>query len=99
LNQDMRGLYSRPLRGRGKTAANASMNCSRRSPARCYAGRNDWPMRGTILSSARLPEVSTDLEDQMNESTKRVSDLLHEAGETHHQVFRITDGADDDWAS
>jgi hypothetical protein len=56
-------------------------------------------MRGTILSSARLPEVSTDLEDQMNESTKRVSDLLHEAGETHHQVFRITDGADDDWAS
>ena len=29
----------------------------------------------------------------------RVSALLHEAGETHHQVFRITEGADDDWAS
>jgi hypothetical protein len=29
----------------------------------------------------------------------RVSELLHEAGETHHVVFRITDGADDDWAS
>ena len=29
----------------------------------------------------------------------RVSDLLHEAAETHHRVFRITDGADDDWAS
>jgi hypothetical protein len=28
-----------------------------------------------------------------------VSDLLHEAGETHHQVFRIVDGADPDWAS
>ena len=28
-----------------------------------------------------------------------VSALLHEAGETHHQVFRIVDGADDDWAS
>jgi hypothetical protein len=28
-----------------------------------------------------------------------VSALLHEAGETHHQVFRITEGADDDWAS
>jgi hypothetical protein len=27
------------------------------------------------------------------------SDLLHEAGETHHRVFRIVDGADDDWAS
>jgi hypothetical protein len=29
----------------------------------------------------------------------RISELLHEAGETHHQVFRITDGADPDWAS
>ena len=29
----------------------------------------------------------------------RVGGLLHEAAETHHQVFRITDGADDDWAS
>jgi hypothetical protein len=25
--------------------------------------------------------------------------LLHEAGETCHRVFRIVDGADDDWAS
>lgn len=24
---------------------------------------------------------------------------LHEAAETHHRVFRIVDGADDDWAS
>jgi hypothetical protein len=24
---------------------------------------------------------------------------LHEASEAHHQVFRIVDGADDDWAS
>ena len=32
-------------------------------------------------------------------STERVSELLHEAGETHHRVFRIVDGADDDWAS
>lgn len=30
---------------------------------------------------------------------KRVAGLLHEAGETHHRVYRITDGADDDWAS
>ncbi len=35
----------------------------------------------------------------MNDNAKKASDLLHEAGETHHQVFRITDGADDDWAS
>jgi hypothetical protein len=35
----------------------------------------------------------------MDENVKRISALLHEAGETHHQVFRITDGADDDWAT
>jgi hypothetical protein len=35
----------------------------------------------------------------MNERHTRLSDLLQEAAETHHQVFRITDGADDDWAS
>jgi hypothetical protein len=36
---------------------------------------------------------------RMNDVAGQVSDLLHEVGETHHQVFRITDGADDDWAS
>jgi hypothetical protein len=35
----------------------------------------------------------------MDERAQRVSDLLHEAGEVHHVVYRITDGADDDWAS
>ncbi|HEY7621213.1 MAG TPA: hypothetical protein VH834_15655 [Solirubrobacteraceae bacterium] len=35
----------------------------------------------------------------MDERVQRVSDLLHEAGEVHHVVYRITDGADDDWAS
>jgi hypothetical protein len=35
----------------------------------------------------------------MDERRARVSDLLHEAAETHHRVFRITEGADDDWAS
>lgn len=28
-----------------------------------------------------------------------VAGLLHEAAETHHRVYRITDGDDDDWAS
>jgi len=31
--------------------------------------------------------------------TARVSELLHEVAETHHVVYRITDGADPDWAS
>jgi hypothetical protein len=29
----------------------------------------------------------------------RISSLLHEAGETHHLVYRIVDGDDPDWAS
>ena len=35
----------------------------------------------------------------MTGTLQQISGLLHEAGETHHQVFRIVDGADDDWAS
>jgi hypothetical protein len=35
----------------------------------------------------------------MDERTSKVADLLHEAAETHHTVYRITDGADEDWAS
>jgi hypothetical protein len=35
----------------------------------------------------------------MDDVKTRVAALLHEAGETHHRVFRIVDGADDDWAS
>ena len=35
----------------------------------------------------------------MNATVNQVSGLPHEAGATHHRVFRIVDGADDDWAS
>ena len=35
----------------------------------------------------------------MTDAADQISGLLHEAGETHHRVFRIVDGADDDWAS
>src|SRR6202034_4704606 len=37
--------------------------------------------------------------NHMTDTLEQVSALLHEAGETHHRVFRIVDGADDDWAS
>ena len=30
---------------------------------------------------------------------RRLAELLHEAAETHHTVFRISDGDDPDWAS
>jgi hypothetical protein len=35
----------------------------------------------------------------MSNTEDKVRDLLHEAGETHHIVFRLVNGADDDWAS
>jgi hypothetical protein len=35
----------------------------------------------------------------MNEIATRIADVLHEAAETHHLVYRITDGEDPDWAS
>ena len=35
----------------------------------------------------------------MDDRVRKVSELLHEAAETHHIVYRITDGEDPDWAS
>ena len=35
----------------------------------------------------------------MDERISRIASLLHEAGETHHTVYRIVDGDDPDWAS
>jgi hypothetical protein len=35
----------------------------------------------------------------MDEREAKVSEVLHRAAETHHVVFGIVDGADDDWAS
>src|SRR3954465_3890770 len=41
----------------------------------------------------RSPAWSADM------STGRIAELLHEAAETHHRVYRMTDGEDADWAS
>jgi len=35
----------------------------------------------------------------MTGASGQISELLHEAGETHHRVYRIVDGDDQDWAS
>jgi hypothetical protein len=34
-----------------------------------------------------------------DDRARRVAELLHEAAETHHAVYRIVDGDDPDWAS
>jgi hypothetical protein len=33
------------------------------------------------------------------DAVSRIAALLHEAAETHHIVYRVTDGDDPDWAS
>jgi hypothetical protein len=53
---------------------------------------------GRQLLPAHQPDIAVGGR-QMDERSTKVGELLHEAAETHHQVFRITDGADDDWAS
>ena len=35
----------------------------------------------------------------MSAPLEQVAELLHEAAETHHVVYRITEGEDPDWAS
>src|SRR5262249_33657078 len=51
-------------------------------------------------------DVLTDCDDAlrpepelMAATVEQVSALLHEVAETHHVVYRITDGGDPDWAS
>jgi hypothetical protein len=35
----------------------------------------------------------------MDDRATKIGELLHQAGETHHVVYRIVDGDDPDWAS
>jgi hypothetical protein len=53
------------------------------------------------LSPLSLPklELATATGGTVADTKTKISELLHEAGETHHRVYRIVDGADDDWAS
>ena len=37
--------------------------------------------------------------ERMSERMDKIAELLHEAAETHHVVYRIVDGDDPDWAS
>ena len=40
-----------------------------------------------------------DARQAMATASETLAELLHEAAETHHIVYRITDGDDPDWAS
>jgi len=66
-------------------------------PFRGFQGSNrpvPMAVSSKLLELANLVPLAT-----MTEPSEQISGLLHEAGETHHRVFRIVDGADDDWAS
>src|SRR5919201_5553236 len=71
-------------------------------------------MRGLTTSTARsMPPTTAHsgerqrhtcpneffVEGTMDHDVSTISELLHEASETHHRVYRIVDGADPDWAS
>ncbi len=34
-----------------------------------------------------------------DDNAMKIADLLHQAGDVHHQVFADTDGSDEDWAT
>jgi hypothetical protein len=62
--------------------------------------------KGTGLSPARgrfplsgPPGMVGAVDADSGDNIVRVQDLLGEAAETHHRVYRIVDGSDPDWAS
>src|SRR5215831_11043974 len=64
--------------------------------------REVYEVRAAAADGAGYPPAAAAGRDAgMSESKQQqqVSELLHEAAETHHRVFRIVDGADDDWAT
>ena len=52
-----------------------------------------------VLNPWCLGEAAILLPVEASNMTDRVAELLHEAAETHHVVYRISDGGDPDWAS
>jgi hypothetical protein len=53
----------------------------------------------TIRTNGRGVCEGAGLCEDRDVSTARIAELLHEAAETHHVVYRIVDGDDPDWAS
>jgi hypothetical protein len=60
------------------------------------AGRA-WSEQRIFIRYGKLFCGGESSDREMGERNAKVSELLHEAAETHRLTFRITDGADDDW--
>src|SRR6266536_1232384 len=79
-------------RGRPQSVPRSRASKPKRNAARAPAlPIPEVPARGQDKSSCGR--------NQMTGTQEQISQLLREASETHHRVFRIVDGADDDWAS
>jgi hypothetical protein len=52
-----------------------------------------------IADPCRRPSARTTFGRMTAIDAGPVAELLHEAAETHHRVYRISDGDDPDWAS
>jgi hypothetical protein len=73
-------------------AGQAVRACSRRAARPGREGRDEAARLQRRGPLARLDRMDDD-------RVSRIAALLHEAGETHHLVYRIVDGDDPDWAS
>jgi hypothetical protein len=69
----------------------------RRSPRE--GGIGEDVHAGDAAAASRGTTRTTRRRESVDDRNAKVSELLHEVAETHHRVYRITGGADDDWAS
>jgi hypothetical protein len=56
-----------------------------------------WSERRTFIRYGKPFCGGESSDRELGERNAKVSELFHEAAETHRLTFRITDGADDDW--
>ena len=57
------------------------------------------PTRVIGLHRGQVVAFAVGISVSESRQISKLSDLLHEAAETHHVVYRIVDGDDPDWAS
>src|SRR5207253_7560768 len=73
----------------GRPARRCVRALRRGGPPGC-ASVTPGPAAGLIHEEVRMAHATAE---------EQVAALLDEVGETHHRVYRITEGTDDDWAS
>jgi hypothetical protein len=62
--------------------------------------REPQPLDTVAIASAVLAQTTWSKGDVVvSDIQEQIARLLHDASETHHHVYRITDGVDSDWAS